>query len=94
MCERQKYATIEWKKKVTDSVQLCRFLVKSKQCEYYNNYQSLSNSKGGANSGCGGGGGSNIVDIEDLVKSNARRKVCPYYLSRELAPNANLVRFP
>ena len=72
---------------------MCRFLVKSKQCEYYNNYQRLSNSKGGANSGCGGGG-SNIVDIEDLVKSNARRKVCPYYLSRELAPNANLVRFP
>ncbi len=70
--------------------QLCKFLVKGGQCEYYNNFSGYSQNRSG---GCGMAQGE-VMDIEDLVKSNAKKRMCPYYLSRDLAPKADLVFLP
>ena len=40
------------------------------------------------------GGESNAGDIESLRKNGHRRKLCPYYASREMAANADLVFLP
>ncbi len=64
---------------------MCKFLVKSGKCEFYNNY---SNGSGAA------AGPDGIVDIEDLVKTSSKRKICPYYQSRDLAPKADVVFLP
>ena len=40
------------------------------------------------------GGESNVGDVESLRKNGYRRKLCPYYASREMASNADLVFLP
>lgn len=36
----------------------------------------------------------NILDIEDLVKTGQKHKCCPYFLSRELKQNADIIFMP
>lgn len=42
----------------------------------------------------GGGGHEPIHDIEDLKKTCTRQKLCPYFKSRDLALDADLVFCP
>ena len=76
--------------------QACNFMVKSKTCEYYNNWQKESSGSRGAGAASFGGEDNpeGILDIEDLVKTNSKRRVCPYYKSRDLAGKADLVFLP
>lgn len=66
-----------------EKVTLCNALVKAKRCEFHNNFSQTDTTFE-----------SEVCDIEDLVKKNRVRKICPYYKSRDLAGQADLVFLP
>ncbi|XP_067564848.1 regulator of telomere elongation helicase 1 isoform X12 [Pseudorca crassidens] len=66
-------------------VHLCRKKVASRSCHFYNNVEEKSLEPELA---------SRILDIEDLVSSGTRHRVCPYYLSRNLKQQADIIFMP
>lgn len=64
---------------------MCNALVKSRSCEFYNNVDS--NASAGASI-------DGVMDIEDLVKQNKKKRQCPYFRSRDLASKADIVFLP
>ncbi|XP_032459723.1 regulator of telomere elongation helicase 1 isoform X2 [Phocoena sinus] len=66
-------------------VHLCRKKVASRSCHFYNNAEEKSLEPELA---------SRVLDIEDLVSSGTRHRVCPYYLSRNLKQQADIIFMP
>ncbi|XP_061066177.1 regulator of telomere elongation helicase 1 isoform X3 [Eubalaena glacialis] len=66
-------------------VHLCRKKVASRSCHFYNNVEERSLEQELA---------SPILDIEDLVRSGTRHRLCPYYLSRNLKQQADIIFMP
>ncbi|XP_036606348.1 regulator of telomere elongation helicase 1 isoform X2 [Trichosurus vulpecula] len=66
-------------------IHVCRKKVSTHSCHFYNNVEEKSTEKELATS---------ILDIEDLVKSGNKHKVCPYYLSRTLKQQADIIFMP
>uniref|UniRef100_A0A8C0G082 Regulator of telomere elongation helicase 1 n=1 Tax=Chelonoidis abingdonii TaxID=106734 RepID=A0A8C0G082_CHEAB len=65
-------------------IHMCRMKVMARTCHFYNNVEGkfekeLTNS---------------ILDIEDLVKNGNKHRVCPYYLSRSLKQQADIIFMP
>ncbi|KAM5217885.1 regulator of telomere elongation helicase 1 isoform 4-T6 [Hipposideros larvatus] len=77
----------EVKKQESNHVQihLCRKKVASHSCHFYNNVEEKSLEQELATP---------ILDIEDLVKSGNKHKLCPYYLSRNLKQQADIIFMP
>ena len=68
----------------SDKNQACKVKRKTKTCHYYNNMERAVDIQ--PESGIG--------DIESLKAHGAKRKLCPYYISRDLATKADLVFLP
>ncbi|XP_055022013.1 regulator of telomere elongation helicase 1 isoform X7 [Boleophthalmus pectinirostris] len=66
-------------------VHMCRGKVSTRSCLYYNNVDEKSTDRDLVNS---------ILDVEDLVKYGSKQRVCPYYLSRSLKQQADLIFMP
>uniref|UniRef100_A0A8C1WRF9 Regulator of telomere elongation helicase 1 n=1 Tax=Cyprinus carpio TaxID=7962 RepID=A0A8C1WRF9_CYPCA len=66
-------------------VHMCRAKVSSRTCVFYNNVDEKSTDKEIMNS---------ILDVEDLVKTGKKQRVCPYYLSRTLKQHADVIFMP
>ncbi|KAF3696430.1 Regulator of telomere elongation helicase 1 [Channa argus] len=66
-------------------VHMCRGKVSTRSCVYYNNVEEKSTDRDLVNS---------ILDVEDLVKYGNKHRVCPYYLSRSLKQQADIVFMP
>ncbi|XP_070237496.1 regulator of telomere elongation helicase 1 isoform X1 [Bos mutus] len=66
-------------------VHLCRRKVASRSCHFYNNVEEKSLEQELATP---------ILDIEDLVRSGTKHKLCPYYLSRNLKQQADIIFMP
>ncbi|XP_071331236.1 regulator of telomere elongation helicase 1 isoform X2 [Trachinotus anak] len=66
-------------------VHMCRNKVSTRSCLYYNNVEEKSTDRDLVNS---------ILDVEDLVKFGNKQRVCPYYLSRSLKQQADIVFMP
>uniref|UniRef100_A0A3B5KR97 Regulator of telomere elongation helicase 1 n=1 Tax=Xiphophorus couchianus TaxID=32473 RepID=A0A3B5KR97_9TELE len=66
-------------------VHMCRGKVSTRSCQYYNNVDEKSTDRDLVNS---------ILDVEDLVKFGNKQKVCPYYLSRSLKQQADVIFMP
>uniref|UniRef100_A0A8C2IFK8 Regulator of telomere elongation helicase 1 n=1 Tax=Cyprinus carpio TaxID=7962 RepID=A0A8C2IFK8_CYPCA len=66
-------------------VHMCRAKVSSRSCVFYNNVDEKSTDKEIMNS---------ILDVEDLVKTGKKQRVCPYYLSRTLKQHADVIFMP
>ncbi|XP_041859068.1 regulator of telomere elongation helicase 1 [Melanotaenia boesemani] len=66
-------------------VHMCRGKVSTRSCVYYNNVEEKSTDKDLVNS---------ILDVEDLVKFGNKQRVCPYYLSRSLKQQADIIFMP
>lgn len=66
-------------------IHLCRKKVVSRSCHFYNNIEEKSLEQDLATP---------ILDIEDLVKNGNRHKLCPYYLSRNLKQQADIIFMP
>jgi regulator of telomere elongation helicase 1 len=76
----------------TDKIKLCNILTKAKKCDYYNNF---SKSEGSLfKDGGGGGNNSSICDIEDFVTEQKKKRVCPYFKSRDLSSEADIIFVP
>ncbi|KAM4562897.1 regulator of telomere elongation helicase 1 [Odontesthes bonariensis] len=66
-------------------VHMCRGKVSTRSCLYYNNVEEKNTDKDLVNS---------ILDVEDLVKFGNKQRVCPYYLSRSLKQQADVIFMP
>uniref|UniRef100_A0AC11CUL0 Regulator of telomere elongation helicase 1 n=1 Tax=Ovis aries TaxID=9940 RepID=A0AC11CUL0_SHEEP len=66
-------------------VHLCRRKVAGRSCHFYNNVEEKSLEQELATP---------ILDIEDLVRSGTKHKLCPYYLSRNLKQQADIIFMP
>uniref|UniRef100_A0A8C6UWU7 Regulator of telomere elongation helicase 1 n=1 Tax=Neogobius melanostomus TaxID=47308 RepID=A0A8C6UWU7_9GOBI len=66
-------------------VHMCRAKVSTRSCTFYNNVEEKSTDRDLVNS---------ILDVEDLVKYGTKQRVCPYYLSRSLKQQADLIFMP
>ncbi|XP_033485941.1 regulator of telomere elongation helicase 1 isoform X1 [Epinephelus lanceolatus] len=66
-------------------VHMCRAKVSTRSCVYYNNTEEKSTDRDLVNS---------ILDVEDLVKFGNKHRVCPYYLSRSLKQQADVIFMP
>ncbi|KAK9404951.1 Regulator of telomere elongation helicase 1 [Crotalus adamanteus] len=77
----------EVKKQETNQMQihLCRRKVTSRSCHFFNNVEEKSTEKDLINP---------ILDIEDLVKNGNKHRVCPYYLSKSLKQQADIIFTP
>nr|XP_025720790.1 regulator of telomere elongation helicase 1 isoform X4 [Callorhinus ursinus] len=66
-------------------IHLCRKKVASRSCHFYNNVEEKSLQRELATP---------ILDIEDLVRSGSKHRLCPYYLSRNLKQQADIIFMP
>ncbi|NXK81444.1 RTEL1 helicase, partial [Amazona guildingii] len=66
-------------------IYMCRKKVMTRACHFYNNVEEKSTEKELMNS---------IMDIEDLVKCGNKLRACPYYLSRSLKQQADIIFMP
>uniref|UniRef100_A0A3B4ESJ1 Regulator of telomere elongation helicase 1 n=1 Tax=Pundamilia nyererei TaxID=303518 RepID=A0A3B4ESJ1_9CICH len=66
-------------------VHMCRAKVSTRSCVYYNNVEDKSTDRDLVNS---------ILDVEDLVQFGTKQRVCPYYLSRSLKQQADIIFMP
>ncbi|KAM8996481.1 regulator of telomere elongation helicase 1 isoform 2-T2 [Ara ararauna] len=66
-------------------IYMCRKKVMARACHFYNNVEEKSTDKELMNS---------IMDIEDLIKSGNKLRACPYYLSRSLKQQADIIFTP
>ncbi|CAH0392404.1 unnamed protein product [Bemisia tabaci] len=63
---------------------LCRILVSGRECAFHNNVEMTKVDPSLQT----------VVDIEDLVKSGKRLRSCPYYLTKELQKDSDIVFAP
>jgi Rad3-related DNA helicase len=70
--------------KGTSLEQACDDLLKESQCQYFKGVAPMMNT----------GVTKTVHDIEDLCKAGKRQKGCPYYLSRKLSLDAELIFGP
>ncbi|XP_053624650.1 regulator of telomere elongation helicase 1 homolog [Plodia interpunctella] len=70
----------------TNKVHMCQLRVKSRTCHFYNNVESKKEDRSVK--------GDEILDIEDLVTVGKKLKCCPYYLSKELKQEADIIFMP
>ncbi|NXE57182.1 RTEL1 helicase, partial [Casuarius casuarius] len=77
----------EVKRQESNHVQIymCRMKVMARTCHFYNNVEEKSTEKELIDS---------IMDIEDLVKNGNKHRACPYYLSRSLKQQADIIFMP
>uniref|UniRef100_A0A3B3SL80 Regulator of telomere elongation helicase 1 n=1 Tax=Paramormyrops kingsleyae TaxID=1676925 RepID=A0A3B3SL80_9TELE len=66
-------------------VHMCRAKISSHSCIFYNNVEEKCTDKELANT---------ILDVEDLVKAGNKQRVCPYYLTRSLKQQADIIFMP
>nr|AAR27235.1 DEAH helicase isoform 2 [Mus musculus] len=66
-------------------ISLCRKKVASRSCHFYNNVEAKFLEQDLATP---------ILDIEDLVKNGSKQKMCPYYLSRNMKQQADIIFMP
>lgn len=69
-----------------EKVNLCRAKVKAKQCSYHSRVEKALERPEVANQ--------SILDIEDLVKVGKTCNACPYYMSKHLSGQADIVLLP
>ncbi|XP_058817488.1 regulator of telomere elongation helicase 1 homolog [Topomyia yanbarensis] len=65
---------------------LCKAKIQSRCCSFYSRVESCKERP--EVTGC------SIMDIEDLVKTGTKIKACPFFLSKELIENADILFMP
>lgn len=65
---------------------MCRLKRKTRSCHYFNRVEKLKDDPELRQLG--------VIDIEDIVTMGKQRKFCPYFMSRELKTNADIIFMP
>nr|CAD7426803.1 unnamed protein product [Timema monikensis] len=68
------------------SVHMCQLKVSSRTCYFYTNMDSTKENRIFTEGG--------ILDIEDLVKEGRKLRFCPYYMSKEMKQQADIIFMP
>uniref|UniRef100_A0A1B0CHR4 Regulator of telomere elongation helicase 1 homolog n=1 Tax=Lutzomyia longipalpis TaxID=7200 RepID=A0A1B0CHR4_LUTLO len=78
----------EISKETNPSAQInqCKYAVKRKQCTYHTSVEHTKNHEAFRSGG--------VIDIEDLVTKGRELKTCPYFMSKELYKEADVVFMP
>ncbi|KAM6976999.1 regulator of telomere elongation helicase 1 [Aplochiton taeniatus] len=66
-------------------VHMCKAKISTRSCVFYNNVEEVCTDKDLTNT---------ILDVEDLIKAGNKQRVCPYYLSRSLKQQAEIIFMP
>uniref|UniRef100_F1KUD6 Regulator of telomere elongation helicase 1 n=1 Tax=Ascaris suum TaxID=6253 RepID=F1KUD6_ASCSU len=74
----------------TTKALMCRNLVKNRKCRYYNEYDRQSKDSLEIIYNCNG----MVPDIEDIVNIGKKHSVCPFYRTRSLVDEADLLLMP
>lgn len=69
-----------------NKIQMCKLKVQSRSCSFHNRLDSAKESVEIREA--------KVMDIEDLVAVGRKLKCCPYYASKELMDNADIVFMP
>lgn len=69
-----------------NKIQMCKLKVQSRSCSFHNRLDSAKESVEIRDA--------KVMDIEDLVSVGRKLKCCPYYASKELMDNADIVFMP
>ncbi|OXU25960.1 hypothetical protein TSAR_015750 [Trichomalopsis sarcophagae] len=69
----------------SNKIHMCQAKIRARNCFYYNNVELRKDDPTIKD---------NILDIEDLVKTGQKLKCCPYFLSKELKQNADIIFMP
>jgi regulator of telomere elongation helicase 1 len=70
----------------TAANQACRALVGKRECKWHRNVEPFLKKNPDTNE--------TIMDIEDLTKLGSSWNLCPYFLSRDMAANADIIFMP
>jgi regulator of telomere elongation helicase 1 len=65
---------------------MCRLKVLTRSCGFHSRVEKVKDSRDVQEAG--------IMDIEDLVKVGTKQRCCPYFLSRELIEQADIIFMP
>lgn len=69
-----------------NKIQMCKLRVQTRTCSFHSRVESRKDDPDFR--------AQSIMDIEDLVKSGQKLKMCPYYASKELVEDADIVFMP
>lgn len=69
-----------------NKIHMCKLKVTTRTCSYHQRVESSKEAPQFRNAG--------VLDIEDLVTAGRKLKCCPYFVSRELIPDADIVFMP
>lgn len=69
-----------------NKIQLCKIKVQSRSCQFHNRLDSQKDNPEFLNA--------TVLDIEDIVRIGKKLKCCPYYASKELVDDAEIVFMP
>ncbi|XP_023293799.2 regulator of telomere elongation helicase 1 homolog [Lucilia cuprina] len=69
-----------------NKIQMCKLRVQTRTCSFHSRVESRKDDPDFR--------GHPIMDIEDLVKAGQKLKMCPYYASKELVEDADIVFMP
>lgn len=69
-----------------NKIQLCKLRVTTRTCSFHSRVESRKDDPNFR--------GQTVMDIEDLVKAGQKLKMCPYYASKELVEDADIVFMP
>ncbi|XP_074643573.1 regulator of telomere elongation helicase 1-like [Tubulanus polymorphus] len=75
--------TVRQEQSNTAKVHMCRAKVAARTCFFYNTVEKAKDNFT-----------DKVMDIEDLVKAGERHKTCPYYMTRELKADAEILFMP
>ncbi|XP_055844021.1 regulator of telomere elongation helicase 1 homolog [Episyrphus balteatus] len=70
----------------SNKVQMCKVRVQTKSCSFYSRVESKKDSPEFREQ--------SVMDVEDLITTGRKLKVCPYYSSKELVDNADITFMP
>lgn len=69
-----------------NKIQMCKLRVQTRTCSFHSRVESRKDDPNFR--------GHPIMDIEDLVKAGQKLKMCPYYASKELVDDADIIFMP
>lgn len=69
-----------------NKIQICKIKVKSRTCHFHNRLEGQKDNPEFRNA--------SVLDIEDIVRIGKKLKCCPYYASKELLDDAEIIFMP
>lgn len=70
-----------------NKIQMCKVKVTTRSCSFHNRLESQKDNPEFRNA-------NTVLDIEDIVRIGKKLKACPYFMSKELMDDADIIFMP